>query len=80
MTEVQRSASGGGVGSSDFCIRAELAQGRVHAAARIQLSERPLRRSGSKRSPPAARNHNGRKERTRSLAHEVGTARHVHRL
>ena len=49
MTEVQRSASGGGVGSSDFCIRAELAQGRVHAAARIQLSERPLRRSGSQR-------------------------------
>ncbi len=34
MTKAQRSASGGGVGSSDFCIRAELAQGRVHATAR----------------------------------------------
>ena len=41
MTEVQRSASGGGVGSSDFCFRAVNAPGQVRARARNQHERAP---------------------------------------
>ena len=41
MTEVQRSASGGGVGSSDFCFRAVSAPGQVRARARNNHERAP---------------------------------------
>ena len=41
MTEVQRSASGGGGGRSDFCFRAVSAPGQVPARARNQHERAP---------------------------------------
>jgi hypothetical protein len=66
MTEAERSASGGGVGSSDFCFRAITAPGQVRARAR----------NNHERAPPPPERKPARPARcTQSQRQEGTTAR-----